>query len=81
MDNRCLAAQLGLEDLACRLPRQHPHKCPERIVASRVNRFGRTSSNDWRSDGDEWAALSAAPNALLLASSAEGVFGAVDRAS
>jgi hypothetical protein len=26
---------------------------------------------------DEWAALSAAPNALLLASSAEGVFGAV----
>jgi hypothetical protein len=27
-------------------------------------------------DGDEWAAQSAAPNALLLHSSAEGVFGA-----
>ena len=28
-------------------------------------------------DGDEWAAQSAAPNALLLHSSADGVFGAV----
>jgi hypothetical protein len=100
------AAQLGFEDLTCSLLRQHSHKCPERIVASRVNRFGRTSSNDWRitstspsafassfghdtppmlnvdswfagvRDGDDWAAQSAAPNALLLHSSAEGVFGA-----
>ena len=30
-------------------------------------------------DGDEWAAQSAAPNALSLHSSAEGVFGAVTR--
>jgi hypothetical protein len=46
--NRRLAAELRLEHFARRLPRQHPHKCPERIAASRINRFGRSSSNDWR---------------------------------
>jgi hypothetical protein len=48
MENRRRAALLGPEDLSCGLPRQRPHQCPKRIVASRVNRFGRISSNDRR---------------------------------
>jgi len=37
MDSRRGAAQLGLEDLACRLPREHPDERTERVVNSRIN--------------------------------------------
>ena len=38
MDGRRRVAQLGLEDLACSLPRQHPHQRAERDISSAINR-------------------------------------------
>jgi hypothetical protein len=106
VENFCLAARLGFEQLAGGLPREHSYECTERLIAPRVHRLRRDVMNDSRKtsspfasfassfghdtpahlqrrfairgvrDGDEWAALSAAPNASRLASSAEGVFGA-----
>ena len=94
MDSRRDAAQLGLEDLPCRLPREHSHNSANRVVASRVDRRRRNAATRSRKtssslasfassfghdtpahverrfvvlgvrDGDEWAAQSAAPNAL-----------------
>jgi hypothetical protein len=37
MDRRRRAAQLGLEELACCLPREHPHERAERVVGSGIN--------------------------------------------
>ena len=37
VDSRRRAAQLGLEDFACRLPREHPHERAERVVGSGIN--------------------------------------------
>ena len=107
MENVCLAARLGFEQLASRLPREDSYQRAKRVVATRINQRRRDATNDCRNTssalssfpssfghdtpahaerrfavlgvryGDEWAAQSAAPNALCLVSSAEGVFGAV----
>ena len=107
MENFRLAARLGFEQLASRLPREHSYERAKCVINSRLNRLGRNVTNQSRKTSsslswfassfghdtpahverrfairgvrynDEWAALSAAPNASSLASSAEGVFGAV----
>jgi hypothetical protein len=44
MDRRRRAAQLGLEDLACSLPREHPHQPAERVVSSGISRRRRVAT-------------------------------------
>jgi hypothetical protein len=107
VENVCLAARLGFEQLASRLPREDPYERTKRVIATRLHRLRRDVTNDSRKTssslasfassfghdtpahlrrrfairgvrcGGEWAALSAAPNATSLASSAEGVFRAL----
>jgi hypothetical protein len=43
VENRCPAAQLGLEDLARCLPRQHPREDAKGVVGSGINRCTRVA--------------------------------------
>ena len=106
MQNFCLAARLGFEQLASGLPREDSYEDTECIITARLRRLRRGVTNDPRKTssslpsfassfghdtpahlqrrfaipgvrrGNAWAALSAAPNASSVASSAEGVFSA-----
>jgi hypothetical protein len=44
VDNRRLAAQLGLEDLACRLPREHAYERAKCGISSAINGRRRTAT-------------------------------------
>jgi len=58
MDTRRHPAQLGLEDLTCRLPREHPHERAERVVSSGINDRRRVATRVWRNSSSS-SALSA----------------------
>ena len=108
VENFCLAARLGFEQLPSGLPREDSHERTERVITACLHQLRRRDVTDdprkpssslasfassFGHDtpahlqrrfairgvrcGDEWAALSAAPNAWRLVASAEDVFGAV----
>jgi hypothetical protein len=59
MDSRRDATQLGLEELACRLSREHPHERAKRVVSLAINRRRRIATRVRRNSSSS-PALSAA---------------------
>jgi len=57
MDSRRRAAQLGLEELACCLPREHPHERANCVITSCVDRRRRKAASRSRKTSSSLASF------------------------